>query len=127
MSNCQGQQARQVQHSMARMGIFLFMLTCLCGLFLANPHITYGKSLSSADAQPVLAPVYLYHVVQPDKRWRYILSTNPNFGQGWTLDGSAFYAYAQPETGVIPIYQYHALRKHGVLRYTFSTQSLFET
>jgi hypothetical protein len=67
-------------------------------------------------------PIYRYHAEQSDG-WRFLYSTNSNFGQGWTYDGIAFYAPTQDDPWAIPIYQFHYDQNatYGGLRFHFST------
>jgi hypothetical protein len=62
-----------------------------------------------APATPIRVPIYGYHAVGAGNAWRYQYSQNPNVGQGWTLDGVAFYAFPQQIQGTVPIYGYYAV------------------
>jgi hypothetical protein len=74
--------------------------------------------------QPGVVPVYRYVAKDP---WRYQLSRQAAIGQGWTKEGTVFYAYTAPQNGnaglpepLQPIYQHYAIDDQGRWRYQYS-------
>jgi hypothetical protein len=69
-----------------------------------------------------MAAVYRYHASQSDG-WRFTFSTNPNLGDGWILDGIAFYAADETDPSAIPINQFHydQSKTFGGWRFLFGT------
>ena len=82
-------------------------------------------------APPTLVPVWQYNLVE-DYGMHFYFSTNPdlpsdgwsqynpNEGNGWTRDDTAFYAYKEPTPDTVPVYQYHMDDESG-WRSRFST------
>lgn len=60
---------------------------------------------------------------------RFMLSSNPSVGQGWTLSGVAFHAYPQAVTdpthgATVTVYEYYRVQANGDgVRFFYSTQA----
>lgn len=79
------------------------------------------------QSQPGTVPVYRHVAAEP---WRYQLSRQKAIGQGWTNEGEAFRAFAEPQgedsglpEAIVPIYQYYAIDKQGRWRYQYSADA----
>ena len=84
------------------------------------------------DKEKGTVPVYQYYVKQPEGGVRYFYSTDPDVEAGWTLDkdykeGIAFYAFAQPKSDAVPVYQYYFKQESGDFRHFYSTDPNVES
>lgn len=65
---------------------------------------------------PVIAPIYQYYAKDPDFRYKY--SAKPDVQEGWTKDGTAFFAFGKQQLGVSTVYEYYAQKPKYRFRYS---------
>ncbi|MDG5493459.1 hypothetical protein [Niveispirillum sp. BGYR6] len=88
-----------------------------------NPKIAFYANLDSHGG--TFAPVYQFSITFPSAanpvRFSYALSPTPS--SGWTNDGVAFYAWADPRPGSIPVYRFKQILAGGLWNVVVQTSS----
>lgn len=67
---------------------------------------------------PVIAPIYQYYAKDP--YFRYKFSVRSDVKEGWTKDGTAFFAFGKQQPGVAPVYEYYDQKPKYRFRYSTS-------
>ncbi|RHX84288.1 N,N-dimethylformamidase beta subunit family domain-containing protein [Leptospira stimsonii] len=87
------------------------------GISIAD-HIRSAQSVSPSNA-----PIPIYQYEYRDMYGSQILyySQSANTPTAWTSDGVVFYAFSNPRTGTVPVYQYYAVDPGGYYRFMYSS------